>query len=100
VVGLLPLLAVVALAAAHLLVAAATHELAGHAAEAAAIAVGHGTDPRAAAREALPGWARGGLTVTRAGRRVRVRLRPPAAAPRLADLIATSVTADAGPAPP
>ena len=52
--------------------------LAGTAAEAGALAVAGGRDPRAGAREALPGWSRSRARVHVAGGRVRVTLRPPA----------------------
>ncbi len=60
-VALLPLLVTVAVAAGHVLAAGAAHELAGHAAEAGAIAVLRGggeADARDAARAALPSWSR------------------------------------------
>jgi hypothetical protein len=98
-VGMLPLLVAVGLAVAQLLAAAATHELAGHAAGAAAIALVTGADPRAAARDAVPGWSRDRMRVRVAGRRATVRLRPPTLLPGAADLLAATVTADAGPAP-
>ena len=66
---MLPLLVAVALALGQLLAAGAARELAGHAAEAAAIAIGRGEDPRDAARDALPGWSRERLRVR--GRRPR-----------------------------
>jgi hypothetical protein len=51
--------------------------LAGAAAEAGALAAAGGTDPRAAARAAVPGWSRAGMTVRAAAGRVSVRMRPP-----------------------
>jgi hypothetical protein len=98
-VALLPLIATIGLAIGHLLAAEAARDLAGHAAEAAAIAVGRGTDPDDAARAALPEWSRERIDVAVRGRRVRVRLEPPAIAPSLGDALATTVSADAGPAP-
>ena len=94
-----PLLVVVVLAGAHLLAAGAARELADHAAEAAAIAILQGSDPVGAARDAVPGWSRGRMSVRVAGRRVRVRLRPPSPIPGLAGVLQASGTADAGPAP-
>jgi uncharacterized protein (UPF0548 family) len=96
-VALLPVLVAVLLAAAQLLAAAAAREAAGHAAEAGAIALGHGEDPAAAARAALPGWARERLRVRRDGRRVHVRVAPPAPLPGTAALLTATVSADAGP---
>ena len=87
------------LAAAQLLAAGAAGELADHAAEAAAVALLQGADPKAAARDAVPGWSRERMSVRVDGRRVRVRLRPPSPIPALADLLEASREADAGPAP-
>jgi hypothetical protein len=67
--------------------------LAGTAAEAGALALAAGADPRAGAREALPGWARARAGIDVQGGRVAVRLRPPAALRALADTLA--VNADA-----
>jgi len=94
-----PLLVLVVLSAAQLLAAGAARELADHAAEAAAVAVLQGADPKAAARDAVPGWSRDRITVRVDGRRVRVRLRPPSPIPALAELLEASREADAGPAP-
>lgn len=97
---MLPLLAAFGLAIGHVLAAGATHELAGHAAEAAAIAVGRGGDAADAARAALPEWSHERLEVSVRGRQVRVRLEPPAVVPSLGDALATTATADAGPPAP
>ena len=51
--------------------------MAGHAAEAAALAVANGHDARGAAARAVPGWPAHALDVRRSGGRVRVTLRPP-----------------------
>ena len=96
-VALLPLCATVGLAIGHLLAAEATRELAGHAAEAAAIALGRGDSASDAARAALPGWSRDRLEIDVDGRRVTATVRPLPLVPPLADRLATSVTADAGP---
>jgi hypothetical protein len=96
-VGMLPLAALIALAIAQLLAAGAARELAGHAAEAGAAAILQGLDPRRAAREALPGWSGDRVEVRVTGRRVRVRVRPLPIVPGLADELAATVTADAGP---
>ncbi len=96
-VALLPLLVTVALAAGHVLAAGAASELAGHAAEAAAIAVLRGDDPTDAARASLPSWSRDRLDVRVRGRAVRVRVEPVAVIPGVADLLTATATADAGP---
>ncbi len=98
-VVLAPLLILVALVAAQLLAAGAAGSQADHAAEAAAIALLQGADPAAAARAAVPSWSRGRLAVRITSRRVRVRLRPPAAFPGLAGALERTAEADAGPAP-
>ena len=98
-VAMLPLLVAVALALGQLLAAGAARELAGHAAEAAAIAIGRDEDPRDAAREALPGWSRDRLHVEIDGREVTATVTPVPLVPPLAGHLRASVTADAGPAP-
>ncbi len=98
-VALAPLLVIVVLAAAQVLAAGAARELADHAAEAGAVALLQGTDAKAAARDAVPGWSRGRLAVRVDGRRVRVRLRPRAFLPALGGMLEASGDADAGPAP-
>jgi Flp pilus assembly pilin Flp len=94
---LAPLLVLVALAGAQLLAAGV---LADHAAEAGAVALLQGTDPAAAARAAVPGWSRERMAVQVNGRRVWVRLRPPAPISALGGLLDASGRADAGPPPP
>jgi hypothetical protein len=96
-VGALPVAVLIALAAGQLLAAGAARELAGNAAEAGAVAIVQGLDARDAAREALPGWSKDRADVRVAGRRVRVRLRPVAVVPGVADRLAATVVADAGP---
>jgi hypothetical protein len=96
-VALVPLLVAVALALGQLLAAGAARELAGHAAEAAAIAHGRGDDAAAAARASLPGWSRERLEVEVDGRRVTAIVRPLPLVPPLADRLTAEVTADAGP---
>jgi hypothetical protein len=96
-VGILPLAVLVALAVGQLLAAGAARELAGTAAEAGAAAILQGGDPRAAARDALPGWSDDRADVRVSGRVVRVRLRPLAVVPGVADRLAATVVADAGP---
>jgi uncharacterized protein (UPF0548 family) len=98
VVAFLPVLVLAGLAIMQMLVAGAAREYAGHAAEAGALAVGDGRDATAAARDAIPGWSAHRLTVTAEGRKVRVRLRPPAILRAVGDLLAAEAEADAGPA--
>ena len=73
----LPALGLATLIAVQLLLAGYSLTIADGAAEAGAIAGAAGQDAGAAAREALPGWARGRARVSAAGGRVRVELRPP-----------------------
>jgi hypothetical protein len=98
-VALMPLVIALVLAVAQVLAGGAAHELAGHAAEAGAVALLQGTDIEAAARDAVPGWSSGRLRVRVDQRRVLVRLRPRAFVPGLAGLLETTGAADAGPAP-
>jgi hypothetical protein len=91
--GLLPVLLFVALAAAQLLAVGYSSVLAGNAAEAAALALAGGGDPEAAARDALPGWSSRRLDVAVKGGDVRIRLRPPALLPLLAGELEVSATA-------
>jgi hypothetical protein len=96
-VGILPLAVLVALVVGQLLAAGAARELAGNAAEAGAAAILEGTEPEAAAHDALPGWSEDRVSVRVSGRVVRVRLRPVAVIPGVADRLIATVVADAGP---
>jgi hypothetical protein len=92
--ALVPLLLLVALGAAQVLAVGYSSVLAGNAAEAAALALAGGTDPRAAAREALPGWSRERVEVSVRGGDVSVRLRPPRLLPAIGrDLHVTATAA-------
>jgi len=93
---MLPLLVLVAAAILQLLAAGLASELADHAAEAGAVAILQQREPREAVRDALPGWSRERVNVAIRGRKVDVRLRPPALTASLADLLAAEATADAG----
>jgi pilus assembly protein CpaE len=97
VVALLPLVLVVALVVMQVLAAGLAWELAGHAAEAGAVAILQERDPRAAVHAALPGWSRRRAEVHVHQRRVRVTLQPPALIGRLAKLLAASAESSAGP---
>jgi hypothetical protein len=94
---MLPLLVAVALAVGQVLAAGVARELAADAAQAGAMAIVQGSDPRAAARAAVPGWSRGGMAVSVDGRDVAVTLRPPSPLPAVADLLAAHADASAGP---
>lgn len=98
-VALAPLLLAVVLACAQLLAAGSARELAGHAAEAGAIALLQGADPKAAVTEALPGWSRARIRALVEGRRVRVRLRPRTIVPGMATMLEATAEANAGPQP-
>jgi hypothetical protein len=96
-VALLPLLVAVALALLQALAAGLAAELAGNAAHSGAVAIAEGRDGTAAARAALPGWARSRVDVEVRGARVRVTVTPPSLLPGAAARLATTATADAGP---
>ena len=91
--GLLPLLVVVALAASQLLAVGYASVLAGNAAESGALALAGGGDPRASARASLPGWSRAHARVSVSGGEVRVELRPPALLRALAQRLKVSASA-------
>ena len=91
--GLLPLLLAVALAGAQLLAVGYASVLAGNAAEAGALALAGGGDPRARVRAALPGWSRAQARVSVSGGEVRVRLRPPTLLSSLAARLEVSARA-------
>jgi uncharacterized protein (UPF0333 family) len=78
-VAALPALLVLALVVFQLLAIGYSAVLAGNAAEAGALALAAGGDARDAARKAVPGWSRAGMTVTARADRVEVGLRPPSA---------------------
>src|SRR5438128_86231 len=83
-VAMLPVLAAVGLAAAQALAAGAATAFAGHAAEAGAVAILEGGGATEAARAAVPGWSRDGISVAVERKVVRVSLRPPTLFPGLA----------------
>ena len=95
--ALLPLLAVVALAAYALLAGLSAGEQAGVAAEAGAIALLQDRDAAAAARAALPGACAARRRSRVRGRRVTVAVRP--RVPLVARLLRPRVSAHAGPEP-
>jgi uncharacterized protein (UPF0333 family) len=91
--GGVPALLLLAVVIAQLMVAGYTAVLAGTAAEAGALAIAGGGAPEAAARNAVPGWARAGARVTRGGGAVRVQMRPPSLLPWLARMPYVNATA-------
>jgi hypothetical protein len=96
-VGLLPLLVAVVFAAAQLLAAGVARELADHAAQAGAMALLQDAGSAgAAARDALPGWARARADVEVRDRRVSVTLRPPSPLGPVADALTAHAVASAG----
>lgn len=98
-VALLPLLLAAGLAAEALVAGHSAGEQAGMAAQAGAMELLQGGDPRDAARRALPAAARDRATIEVAGRRVTVRLRPRLPLAAVASAMTAEVTADAGPRP-
>ena len=76
-VALIPMLVGIGLALLQLLAVGYASVLAGAAAEAGALALAAGGDPRAGAKEALPGWSRARARVSVSGGEVAVRLEPP-----------------------
>lgn len=74
--GGLPLLVAFGLIAFQLLAVGHASVLAGTAAEAGALAMAGGADPRSAARSAVPGWSRARMAVGVGAGEVRVRMRP------------------------
>lgn len=95
-VALLPLVVTVALAILQALAAGIAVELARHAAHSGAVALAEGRDGAAAARAALPGWARSRMRADVNGTRVRVRVAPPSLLPGAGARLAADATADAG----
>lgn len=91
--ALVPLLVALALAATQLLAVGYSGVLAGNAAEAGALALASGGDPRASAREALPGLPRARARISVSRGEVRVRLRPPALLEALAERLEVSASA-------
>jgi hypothetical protein len=89
----LPALLLAALVALQLLAAGLALTLVDGAAEAAAIALASGAEPEAAARDALPGWARERASVEVGGGLVTVRLRPPSPIEALAERLMVSSSA-------
>jgi Flp pilus assembly protein TadG len=96
-VALLPLLLIAALAGAALVAAHAAGEQAGQAAQAGAMALLQGSDPRTAARRALPAATRSRAAIEIHGRRVTVHIRPDLPLRALEHPLTGTATAAAGP---
>jgi hypothetical protein len=93
-VALVPLVLVIGLGLMQLLAVGYAGVLAGGAAEAGALALAGGRDPRAAAREALPGWSEAKARLTVNGGRVELRLRPPSALDAIAKRLEVTAVAE------
>jgi hypothetical protein len=92
-IALVPLMVAVGLGILQLLAVGYASVLAGNAAEAGALAVAAGGDPRSGVRQALPGWSRTRARVEVNGGRVEVHLRPPSPLKALADGLEVTGTA-------
>lgn len=92
-VAALPALLLAGLVTLQLLAVGYAVTLADGAAEAGALALATGRPAKAAARDALPGWAEDRVDVNVRGGRVRVRLRPPSPLGALADRLAVASSA-------
>jgi hypothetical protein len=75
--GAVPVVLVAGLFVLQLLAVGYSSVLAGSAAEAGALALAAGTDPRAGVKESLPGWARAQARLSVDQGELTVRLRPP-----------------------
>jgi hypothetical protein len=92
-IALMPVILAVGIGVLQLLAVGYAGVLAGNAAEAGALALAAGTDARAGARQALPGWSRARARVEVDGGRVAVHLRPPSPLSSLADGLEVTATA-------
>ncbi len=94
----IPLLLLAGAVALQLLLAGYATTLADGSAEAGALALAAGRPAKAAAEEALPGWAGEDVEVAVRGGEVTVRLHAPSPLPGLADALAVTSSAFARPA--
>lgn len=92
-IALAPVIIAIGLAILQLLAVGYASVLAGNAAEAGALALAAGTDARAGAKQALPGWSRARARVEVDSGRVEVHLRPPSPLKALADGLEVTATA-------
>ena len=93
-IALVPVLLIVGVGLMQLLAVGYASVLAGGAAEAGALALAGGTDPRAAALRALPGWSEANARITVEGGRVQVRLRPPSVLRALGERVEVNAAAE------
>lgn len=98
-VAMLPMIATAAIATGQLLAAGAAREVAGHAAQAAAMAQLQGGDPSSAAEDAAPAWARDRMRIELKGRRAFVTVPPLTVVPGIAQALTATAHADSGPRP-
>lgn len=94
--GSLPALLLLGLAAFQLLAVGYSAVLAGNAAEAGGLALAGGADARDAARSAVPDWSRARMRVDVNGDVVRVRMRPPSLLDSVARELEVGAVADLG----
>jgi Flp pilus assembly protein TadG len=92
--GAVPALLLLGLVFFQLLAVGYSAVLAGNAAEAGALAVAAGADPREAARAAVPGWSRARMKLRANDGRVDVTMRPPAPLERVERALAVSASAE------
>jgi hypothetical protein len=92
-IALVPVLLAVGLGLMQLLAVGYASVLAGGAAEAGALALAGGGDPRAAAREALPGWSQARARIGVEGGRVEIHMRPPSLLHALAERLEVTAVA-------
>jgi hypothetical protein len=92
-VALVPALLAVGLGVLQLLAVGYASVLAGGAAEAGALALARGGDPRASAIQALPGWTEARARIGVEDGRVEVRLRPPSPLHALAEGLEVTASA-------
>jgi Flp pilus assembly protein TadG len=93
-IALVPLLLIVGLGLMQLLAVGYASVLAGSAAEAGALALAGGTDPRAAALRSLPGWSEAHTKIDVEGGRVEIRLRPPSVLQALGERLEVGAAAE------
>jgi Flp pilus assembly protein TadG len=93
-IALVPVLLIVGLGLMQLLAVGYASVLAGGAAEAGALALAGGADPRAAAQRALPGWSEARTRIAVEGGMVEIRLRPPSVLRALAEALEVEATAE------